>query len=44
MNWFRFEIFLGFICGAISAIATEFALGMPAHIPLIHDHATSIYH
>ena len=40
MKWFRFEMFVGFICGAISAIASEFVLGIPAHIPLIRDYAS----
>tara|TARA_A100001234_G_scaffold73766_1_gene65142 strand:+ start:8372 stop:8506 length:135 start_codon:yes stop_codon:yes gene_type:complete len=44
MKWFRFEMFVGFICGAISAIASEFVLGIPAHIPLIHDYAIPLYH
>jgi len=37
-------MFVGFICGAIWAISSEFLLGVPTHIPLIHDYAIPIYH
>ena len=43
MKWFRFEMFVGFICGAILQLQ-EFVLGIPAHIPLIHDYAIPLYH
>ncbi len=33
-RFFRWEIVTGFICGVIFSIFSEFALGVPAHIPL----------
>ncbi len=41
-KFFSFKIFIGFICGAIFAISTEIAFGIPARVPIIIDYAVPI--
>lgn len=41
-RFFRPEIFIGFICGAIFAIFSECVFGIPARVPIFVDYAVPI--
>ena len=41
-NFFRPEIFVGFICGVIFAIFSEFMFGIPSRVPVFVDYSIPI--